>query len=109
MHDHIRRQTIEQRIQRFPRTITLLARGSKGDVMPGLHESVERAPDVAAAIARGQVVVVRTVEPTAQVAQPPAPLALDPTPLATEPPAETPPDAPAETKTRRGAPRSEVS
>lgn len=108
-----RKSRVEQRIQRFPRTITLLAKGSKGDAMTGLHTSVLLAPDVAAAIARREIAVVKTVEPAAPMAQPPAPPAPEPVAQVAEGPAEapteTPPDAPAETKTGRRAPRSEVS
>lgn len=109
-----RKSRVEQRIQRFPRTITLLAKGSRGDAMAGLRVSVLLAPDVADAITRRQIAVVKTVEPEAPVAQPPALPAPEPVAqvddVLPEAPTETPPDAPAETKTRRGAsPRSEVS
>lgn len=94
-----RKTYAEGRTQRFPRTITLLAKGSRGDMVTGLHASVLDAPEVKAAIARKAVQVVSVpAEPApAAPSAPPSPEAVEvaPTDPAPAPVAATDPEAPA--------------
>lgn len=90
-----RKPVAEGRVQRFPRVVTLLAKGSKGDAVDGLHPSVLKAPDVVAAIARRAVLageMKAELAPAPDVASPPA---AAPAVESAEPPAEAPPPDPA--------------